>query len=189
MIMQWENARVSSERPLALVIVKLNKTAKILANYLARCPQLAKRNVKTTFVDGQCLFSLYLGGGGGGEYSNLQITTDPAQPSRVEGFLREPLQPTYDSCLIAEHSYGGRVILWVIPVGGNRSTRKPSTFNRALTDSLISEVKGACFDVCTEARYARVIRSNLLKSRTLGQTIFSSIHLILLFLEFILLLW
>jgi hypothetical protein len=54
MIMQWENARVSSERPLALIIVKLNRTAKILANYLARCPQLAKRNVKTTFVDGQC---------------------------------------------------------------------------------------------------------------------------------------
>lgn len=53
MIMQWENARVSSERPLALVIVKLNKTAKMLTNYLARCPQLVKRNVKTTFVDGQ----------------------------------------------------------------------------------------------------------------------------------------
>ncbi len=53
MIMQWENARVSSERPLALVIVKLNKIAKTVANYLARCPQLARRNVKTTFVDGQ----------------------------------------------------------------------------------------------------------------------------------------
>lgn len=52
MIIQWENARVSSERPLALVIVKLRKTAKLLANYLARYPELAKRNVKTTFVDG-----------------------------------------------------------------------------------------------------------------------------------------
>ncbi|CAB3996543.1 endoribonuclease Dicer homolog 3a-like isoform X3 [Paramuricea clavata] len=52
MIIRWENARVSSERPLALVIVKLNKTANMLANYLARCPQLMKRNVKTTFVDG-----------------------------------------------------------------------------------------------------------------------------------------
>ncbi|XP_028414405.1 uncharacterized protein LOC114537553 [Dendronephthya gigantea] len=52
MIIQWENARVSSERPLALIIVKLNKTAKLLANYLAQCPQLAKRNVKTTFIDG-----------------------------------------------------------------------------------------------------------------------------------------
>jgi hypothetical protein len=52
MIMQWENARVASERPLALVIVKLSKTANILANYLARCPRLVKRNVKTTFVDG-----------------------------------------------------------------------------------------------------------------------------------------
>lgn len=51
-IIQWENARVSSERPLALVIVKLSKTAKALANYLARYPELAKRNVKTTFVDG-----------------------------------------------------------------------------------------------------------------------------------------
>lgn len=55
MIMQWENARVSSERPLALVIVKLNKTAKVLANFLSRCPELAKRNVKTTFVDGNYL--------------------------------------------------------------------------------------------------------------------------------------
>ena len=53
MIMQWENARVSSERPLALVIVKLNKVAKVLANYLARCPQLVKRNVKTTSLDGE----------------------------------------------------------------------------------------------------------------------------------------
>ena len=56
MIMQWENARVASERPLALVIVKLDKTAKVLAKYLARCPQLVKRNVKTTFVDGECFF-------------------------------------------------------------------------------------------------------------------------------------
>lgn len=55
MIIQWENARVSSERPQALVIVKLNKTAKFLANYLARCPQLLKRNIKTTFVDGKQL--------------------------------------------------------------------------------------------------------------------------------------
>jgi hypothetical protein len=54
--MQWENARVASERPLALVIVKLDKTAKVLAKYLARCPQLVKRNVKTTFVDGECFF-------------------------------------------------------------------------------------------------------------------------------------
>ena len=53
MIMQWENARVSSERPLALVIVKLNKVANVLANYLARCPQLVKRNVKTTSLDGE----------------------------------------------------------------------------------------------------------------------------------------
>ena len=52
-IIQWENARVSSERPLALVIVKLNKIAELLASYLARCPELIQRNVKTTFVDGK----------------------------------------------------------------------------------------------------------------------------------------
>lgn len=59
MIMQWENARVSSERPLALVIVKVNKIAKVLANYLARCPQLVKRNVKTTSLDGEYFFSCF----------------------------------------------------------------------------------------------------------------------------------
>ena len=59
MIMQWENARVSSERPLALVIVKVNKVAKVLANYLARCPQLVKRNVKTTSLDGKYFFLVF----------------------------------------------------------------------------------------------------------------------------------
>jgi hypothetical protein len=38
-----------------------------------------------------------------------RIAEDAAQPDQLEDFLRVPLGDTlYDSCLINEHSYGGR---------------------------------------------------------------------------------
>ena len=65
---------------------------------------------------------------------------DAAQPDRVEGFLRAPLATTLDSCLITEHSYGGRVSLVFIPTQPCQHSlweetgvpaRKPATLGRA----------------------------------------------------------
>ncbi len=55
------------------------------------------------------------------------MAKDAAKGDQLEVFLRAPLHPPYDSCLITEHSYGGGVSLELIPVRG-QSPPTLSTF-------------------------------------------------------------